>query len=194
MWRKSWKTNTFSAEKCFFMKNTLTKTFLRKANFTSLFKRKRRENIHKTPRFLHWNLKCKTTINRGLFFYATSLSLFLDTMGTSFSTFSNITLFQKCNKTKAVILISLLHKTWLTKAIQFWMLYVSRQRPMKSLSSVCPSVRRSLSFLKTGSLMLFDIERDYNWTWYLVTDEVGYFFLKKENNGSQNLSQNRTQN
>ena len=45
------------------------------------------------------------------FFYVTALSLFLDTTGKSLFTFSNITLFQKCNKTKPMILISLLHKT-----------------------------------------------------------------------------------
>ena len=44
-------------------------------------------------------------------------------------------------KPKAKILISLLHKTWLTKAIQFWTLDVSRERPMNPLIrlSVCPS-------------------------------------------------------
>ena len=78
-----------------------------------------------------------------------------------------------------MILISLLYKTWLTKAIQFRMFNVSRQRPMKSLSSVCPSVRPSLSFLKIESLV-----HHYNWPWYLVSDEAR---LKK--NGSPNLGQ-----
>ena len=36
--RKIWKINTFSAEKYFFMENIMTRTFLEKANFTSLFK------------------------------------------------------------------------------------------------------------------------------------------------------------
>ena len=36
--RKIWKINTFSAEKYFFMKNIMTRTFLEKTNFTSLFK------------------------------------------------------------------------------------------------------------------------------------------------------------
>ena len=34
------------------------------------------------------------------------------------------------------------------------------QRPMKSLSSVCPSVRPSLSLLKIGSLIFSDIACD----------------------------------
>ena len=46
-----------------------------------------------------------------------------------------------------------------------YLIYVGRstlvgQRPMKSLSSVCPSVRPSLSFLKIGSLVSFDILHD----------------------------------
>ena len=89
-----------------------------------------------------------------------------------------------------MILISLLYKTWLTKAIQFRMFNVSRQRPMKSLSSVCPSVRPSLSFLKIGLLVLFDIVHDYNWPWYLVSDETRL----KTKNGSPNLSETRVQN
>ena len=52
------------------------------------------------------------------------------------------------------------------------MLDVSRQRPMKSLSSVCLLVRSSLSFLKIESLLIFDIIHDYNWPWYLVTDKA----------------------
>ena len=147
MWRKSWKINTFSAEKYFFMKNILARTFLKKTSFTSLFKqivhpsstsyidfsgsnnpigenhesnRRGEKTSIKILGFSIWNLNCKTTQNRGLFFNVNSLSLFQDTTGSSFSYFSNITLFQKCNKTKAMILISLLHKTWLTKAIQFW--------------------------------------------------------------------------
>ena len=61
---------------------------------------KRRKNFHKTPGLCIWNLNCKTTQNRGHFFYVTSLSLFLDTTEKLFSTFSNINLFQKYNKTK----------------------------------------------------------------------------------------------
>ena len=38
IWRKIWKNNTFSAEECFLVKNTLIRTFLKKTNFTSLFK------------------------------------------------------------------------------------------------------------------------------------------------------------
>ena len=52
------------------------------------------------------------------------------------------------------------------------------QRPMKSLSSVCPSVHPSLSFLKIGSLVLSDIVHDDSWPWYLVTNEAR--FLKKK--------------
>ena len=56
------------------------------------------------------------------------------------------------------------------------------QRPMKSLSSACPSVhlsfRPSLSFLKIGSLVSSDIVHDDSWSWYLVTDKAR--FLKKQ--------------
>ena len=54
------------------------------------------------------------------------------------------------------------------------------QRPMKSPSSVCPSVSLSvsvlpsLSFLKIGSLVFSDIVHDDSWPWYLVTDEVWF--------------------
>ena len=134
MRRKSWKINTFSAEKYFFMKSILTRTFLKKTNYTSLFKQTvhpfnksyidfsgsnnpKGEN-HENNRAKEERKLPKTLV----FFHVTSLSLFLDTTGTSFCTFSNINLFQKFNKTKAMILISLLHKTRSTKAIQFWML------------------------------------------------------------------------
>ena len=50
------------------------------------------------------------------------------------------------------------------------------QRPMKSLSSVCPSVRPSLNFPKIISLAFSDILRDDSRPWYLVTD--GDRFLK----------------
>ena len=45
---------------------------------------------------------------------------------------------------------------------------------MKSLSSVCPSVRPSVNFLKTGSLVFLILHMI---TDYLVTDEAR--FLKK---------------
>ena len=69
------------------------------------------------------------------------------------------------------------------------------QRPMKSLSSVCvsvrPSIRPAISFLKIGSLVFSDIVRDDSWSWHLVTDKVR--FLKKEivslNLGPTNLNQ-----
>ena len=114
--------------------------------------------------------------------------MLLDTTGTSFSTFSNITLFQKCNKTKAIVLISLPHKTWLTISIQSWMFDVSRESLMKSLSFVCPSFGPSLCFLKIRSLVLFDIVQDYNCLWYLLTDKGR---LKKY--GSLNLDQTLAQ-
>ena len=47
------------------------------------------------------------------------------------------------------------------------------QRPMKSLTSV----RLSLHFLKTGSLVFSDIVQDDTRPWYLVTDKAR--FLKK---------------
>ena len=47
------------------------------------------------------------------------------------------------------------------------------QRPMKSLSSLCPSVLLSLNFHKIGSLVFSD-----NWPWYLVTGDAR--FLTKE--------------
>ena len=114
--------------------------------------------------------------------------MLLDTTGTSFSTFSNITLFQKCNKTKAIVLISLPHKTWLTISIQSWMFDVSRESLMKSLSFVCPSFGPSLCFLKIRSLVLFDIVQDYNCLWYLLSDETR---LKKY--GILNLEQTLAQ-
>ena len=46
-----------------------------------------------------------------------------------------------------------------------------RQRPMKLLSSVCPS----LSFLKIGSLVFSDIVHDDSWPWYLMTDRARFF-------------------
>lgn len=49
-----------------------------------------------------------------------------------------------------------------------------RQRPMKSLSFVCPyvclSVRQWLSFLKIGSVVFSDNVQDNSWSWYQVTD------------------------
>ena len=80
-----------------------------------------------------------------------------------------------------MILIILLHKTWLTKVTQFWTVDVSRQRPIKSLSSVCPPVRPSLGFLKIWPLVLFDIVHDYNlpsWPWNLVADKARLKFKK----------------
>ena len=57
------------------------------------------------------------------------------------------------------------------------------QRPMKSFSSVCPSVRPSihpsLSFLKIELLAFSDIVHDDSWPWHLVIDEAK--FLKKKN-------------
>ena len=52
------------------------------------------------------------------------------------------------------------------------------QRPMKSLTSVRMSVRLSLNFLKTGSLVFSDIVQDDTRPWYLVTDKAR--FLKKK--------------
>ena len=49
-----------------------------------------------------------------------------------------------------MILISLLRKIWLTKAIQFGTLDDSRQRPMKSLSSVC----RQKTYKKTYNVFI----------------------------------------
>ena len=62
------------------------------------------------------------------------------------------------------------------------------QRPMKSLSYVCASVRLSvrprarpsLSFLKIGSLV-FPIVHDDGWPWYLVTDEARILKKKGQN-------------
>ena len=58
------------------------------------------------------------------------------------------------------------------------------QRPIKSLSSVRPSVRPSLNFLKVGPLVFSDIFHDSSWSSYLVADEAR--FLKK-NFSSLNL-------
>ena len=44
------------------------------------------------------------------------------------------------------------------------------QRPMKTLSSVNPSVRPSLSFLKIGSLVFFDIVHHDSWPWLTEPD------------------------
>ena len=40
MWRKEWKINAFSAEKYYFIKNIMTKIFLKKTNLSSLFKQR----------------------------------------------------------------------------------------------------------------------------------------------------------
>ena len=66
---------------------------------------------------------------------------------------------------------------------------VVRQRPMKSLSFICPSVYPSLS-LKIGSLFSSDIVHDVSWPWYLLTD--GARFLKTKNLGQ--MDQNRAWN
>ena len=54
------------------------------------------------------------------------------------------------------------------------------QHPMKSLSSLCPSVclfvHPSLNFLNIGSLVFSNIVHDNSWPWYLVT---GGDFWKK---------------
>ena len=64
----------------------------------------------------------------------------------------------------------------------FWTLTLVRQRPMKSLlsicMSVCPSVCTSLTFLKIGSLVYSHIVHDDSWPWHLVTDRAR--FLKKK--------------
>ena len=61
-----------------------------------------------------------------------------------------------------------------------WKLDVG-QRPLKSLSSDCSTVRLSIrppqNFLKIGSLVFSDVVRDDSWPWYLVTDEA--ILLKK---------------
>ena len=54
---------------------------------------------------------------------------------------------------------------------------------VKSLSSVYPSVRPSLSFPKVGSLFLSDIVHDDSCPWYPVTDETR--FLKKQKKQKQ---------
>ena len=68
----------------------------------------------------------------------------------------------------------------------YWMLDISQtvsyEITLVSLS-VCLSVRPSLNFLKTGSLVFCDIVHDDSWSWYLVTDETR--FLK--NVGDWNL-------
>ena len=81
---------------------------------------------------------------------------------------------------------------WLIKTT--WLLFgcstLVRQRPMKSLTSVClsirlsicpsvrPSFRPSVSFLKIESLAFCDIIHDDSWSWYLVN--YGARFLKKQ--------------
>ena len=52
------------------------------------------------------------------------------------------------------------------------------QRPMKSRSSVCPSVLSSIRFVKIGSLDFSDFVHDGSCSWYLVTDEVTFIFKK----------------
>ena len=56
------------------------------------------------------------------------------------------------------------------------------QRPMKLLSSVCtsvwPSARHLLSFLKIESLVFFDFVHHDGWSWYLVTGKTK-FLIKK---------------
>ena len=54
-----------------------------------------------------------------------------------------------------------------------------RQRPMKSFSSFCLSVR-----LKFGSLFFSDIVHGDSWPWYLVTNAARYLKIKF---GDQNL-------
>ena len=68
---------------------------------------------------------------------------------------------------------------WISELFWFWTLDVSRQRLMKSLlpvcPSICPSAHPSLRFVKIVSLVFSDIVYHDSWPWYLVTEE---FFLK----------------
>ena len=69
------------------------------------------------------------------------------------------------------------------------------QRPMKSFSSVypsvCPSVHPSLNCLKIGSLVFSDIVQDDTWPWYLVTDETRFLnkIFGSPNMGPMGLNQ-----
>ena len=78
-----------------------------------------------------------------------------------------------------LIFIAINHITLLKQTYLFFV-HISAlvgERPMKSLLSVCRSVRLSLSFLKIGSLVFSDIVHDGSWTWHLVNDRAR--FLKK---------------
>ena len=71
------------------------------------------------------------------------------------------------SKLERALASSSLH--WVTAEILFYFerLTLVWWRPMKSLSSICPSVTK---FSQDWIISFFDIVRDDSWPWYLVTD------------------------